>query len=201
MCGRYQCWIEDEDLTSIIEREKKGNSERYLRRQEIYPGEDIAVLYGGGYFLRSKIVSWGYPMEPNLTDIAEGREKKYRKLILHARAETVMEKRMFRDGIANRRIAIPASGYYEWGEQREKYRIQKEHCSTLYLAGITLTCGEKECAVILTIPASLAIQHIHPRMPLILAGHEVEDWLYNDYFCRHKLQDPGSCLLDAVPTD
>jgi len=62
MCGRYQCWIEDEELTAIIEREKKGNAERYLRRQEVYPGDGIPVLYGGGYFLRSKIVVWGYPL-------------------------------------------------------------------------------------------------------------------------------------------
>ena len=36
MCGRYQAWVEDDELVRIIEREKKGNGLRYLR-------QDVAV--------------------------------------------------------------------------------------------------------------------------------------------------------------
>jgi len=214
MCGRYQCWIEDEELTAIIEREKKGNAERYLRRQEVYPGDGIPVLYGGGYFLRSKIVVWGYPliqqqegrpMEMTAAGAVSGddsmaypREKSRGRLVINARAETAMEKRMFRDDMVNRRVAIPASGYYEWDEGGQKHRVEKERRGILYLAAMTHVFPEGERAVILTVPSSLAVQHIHPRMPLILGRHEVEDWLYNDYFSRHKLQDRNYCLLETT---
>ncbi|MBQ8641155.1 MAG: SOS response-associated peptidase family protein [Clostridia bacterium] len=210
MCGRYQAWIEDEELVAIIEREKKGNAARFLARSEVFPGDEIPVLYGGGYFLRAKIVKWGYPIlekQANrpaamtlagaLANPAETVPKGGGRtgLVINARSETAMEKRFFRDDVVNRRVAVPTSGYYEWSPEKQKYHIGE---GLVYLAAMTHVFGDTEHAVILTTRPTLAIESIHDRMPLILGQHELESWLYDDYFSREKLKRGNSCRLDAV---
>lgn len=210
MCGRYQAWIEDEELAAIVEREKKGNANRFLMRGEVFPGDEIPVLYGGGYFLRAKIVKWGYPFVETknnrpvsltlagaLADPTElAHEPTHRtSLVINARAETAMEKRFFRDDVVNRRVAIPTSGYYEWSPDKRKYHIGE---GLVYLAGMTHVFDNTEHAVILTTRPTLTIEAIHDRMPLILGKHEVENWLYDDYFSREKLRRGNSCMLEAV---
>ena len=211
MCGRYQAWIEDEELVAIIEREKKGNTARFLMRNEVFPGDEIPVLYGGGYFLRAKVVRWGYPMVEKrenrtvgltlagaLADPAETampQSVKKSSLVINARAETAMEKRYFREDVVNRRIAVPTSGYYEWSPEKKKYHIGN---GLVYLAGMTHIFDGEECAVILTTAPTLQIEAIHDRMPLVLGQHELENWLYDDYFSREKLKRGNSCQLEAV---
>ena len=210
MCGRYQAWIEDEELVAIIEREKKGNAARFLMREEVFPGDEIPVLYGGGYFLRAKVVRWGYPMVEKrenrtigltlagaLADPTETASQPERKssLIINARAETAMEKRYFREDVVNRRVVVPTSGYYEWSAEKQKYRIGS---GLVYLAGMTHLFEEEECAVILTTQPTVGIAAIHDRMPLVLGQHEVESWLYDDYFSREKLKRGNNCILEAV---
>jgi len=211
MCGRYQAWIEDEELAAIIEREKKGNAARFLRRGEVFPGDEMPVLYGGGYFLRAKVVRWGYPMvekrenrtvgltlagalaDPSETAMPQAVKKS--SLVINARAETAMEKRYFREDVVNRRIAVPTSGYYEWSPEKKKYHIGN---GLVYLAGMTHVFDGEERAVILTTAPTLQIEAIHDRMPLVLGQHEVENWLYDDYFSREKLKRGNSCQLEAV---
>ncbi|MBE6614828.1 MAG: SOS response-associated peptidase [Ruminococcaceae bacterium] len=210
MCGRYQAWIEDEELIAIIEREKKGNASRYLTRSEVFPGDDIPVLYGGGYFLRAKIVKWGYPFAEAKTDrpisltlagaLADPTEcappKMQRSgLVINARSETAMEKRFFREDVVNRRVAVPTSGYYEWSAEKQKYHIGQ---GLVYLAGMTHVFEGVEHAVILTTRPTLSVESIHNRMPLILGQHELENWLYDDYFSREKLKRGNSCQPEAV---
>jgi len=214
MCGRYQAWIEDEELVAIIEREKKGNAARFLMRKEVFPGDEIPVLYGGGYFLRAKVVRWGYPMVEKretrtvgltlagaLADPAETaapsvpQSGKKTTLVINARAETAMEKRYFREDVVNRRVAIPTSGYYEWSPEKKKYHIGE---GLVYLAGMTHVFDGEERAVILTTAPTLRIEAIHDRMPLVLGQHELENWLYDDYFSREKLKRGNSCQLEAA---
>lgn len=224
MCGRYQSWIEDDELTAIIERERRGNTERFLRRKEVFPGDDIPVLYGGHYFLRAKVVRWGYPMvekrqsktvaltlagalaDPDERVAAETPTKT--TLVINARAETVLEKHFFRGDALERRVAIPTSGYYEWRTCEDGSR-QKYHIGTtepLYLAAITHSFGDDtkntdERAVILTTSPLPAIRTIHDRMPLLLTKAELEPWLYDDRFSKEKLVHgcvDQSLLLTAV---
>jgi len=198
MCGVYQSWIEDEEMTAIAEREKKGNTERYLRVKEVFPGQRTLVLYGGNYFLRMREMIWGYPMpddtgtasiilgiDGSYVDTREGYKGKKGNLILHARAETVMEKRLFREDAAKRRIVIPTSGYMEWSPEKQKYQIGQE---PVYLAGIYHAFGEQERFVILTTRPTPQLARIHDRMPLVLSREEMESWLYDDLFSREKLK-------------
>ncbi len=209
MCGRYQSWIEDDELVAIIEREKRGNASRFLRRQEVFPGDEIPVLYGSSYFIRAKNVRWGYPLPPGepvggtmtlAGALTEGQEiapkpKQSSRLVINGRVETVMERRLFREDIFQRRVVVPTSGYYEWAPDKQKYHIGS---GLLYLAGITHMFEDTEHAVILTTEPVATVRSIHDRMPLVLGQHELEAWLYDDSFCRDKLKEGNSCHVEAL---
>ncbi len=183
MCGRYQSWIEDEELVKIVEREKKGSSQLYFRKEEITPGMTTPVLYGGSICVRAGTAVWGYPVEK------EGRTK----LIFNARAESAASKSLFRDDIAGGRIVVPASGYYEWKDGR-KYRIGR---GILYLAGLFRQMDKGYRFVILTTEPTPEIRPIHDRMPLLLSHDEIEKWLYDESFSRRKLLTPNTVSLSA----
>ena len=55
--------------------------------------------------------------------------------------ETALEKKMFRESVLNRRIIIPATGFYEWNHEKEKVTFIAENAvrgknAILYLAGV-----------------------------------------------------------------
>lgn len=183
MCGRYQSWIKDDELVRIVEREKKGSSRVYFQREEICPGMQSPVLYGGSICVRARIGTWGYPTEKD----GKG------KLIFNARAETAASKALFRDDIVSGRLVVPASGYYEWNG-KQKYRIGS---GVLYLAGLGKWMENTQRYVILTTEPTAQIRTIHDRMPLLLTRDEVEKWLYDEAFCRRKLVNGTSIVLHA----
>ena len=104
--------------------------------------------------------------------------------IFNARAETVVEKPMFRDAFRRSRCVIPASGYYEWRPTptgKQPYYISAADGSVLSFAGLwdewhDIETGEivKSCTII--VPAANDFtRKIHERMPVVLA--QFEPWL------------------------
>ena len=96
MCGRYQAWLDDDELLGIIEREKKGSAEKYFRRVEVFPGDEIPIIYGSYAAVRAHRAIWGFPA-PSSTDDAQQnfagtQMKSAKRLIINARAETAMYK-------------------------------------------------------------------------------------------------------------
>lgn len=43
----------------------------------------------------------------------------HKTTVINARAETALEKRMFRDSVASRRLAVPAARFYEWDREKQ----------------------------------------------------------------------------------
>ena len=56
-------------------------------------------------------------------------------VIINARAESVREKKMFRDGIRRRRAVIPARYFYEWSRNKEKNIFRRKDRDTVCMAG------------------------------------------------------------------
>ncbi len=198
MCGRYQAWVEDDEIVRILEIEKRGSAERYLRQDEVTPGTVQPVLYGSAVRVRAHLSYWGVRVMPR--DGGAGR------FLINVRAETAAEKERFRtafspaenarvgDGVhADRRAAVATSGYYEWREG-VKYRISPAGGGTLYLGALEIGApAEKREGdpgrrhLILTTQARGEIARIHSRMPLFLLREELDDWLYDPAFARRRL--------------
>ncbi len=179
MCGRYQAWIEDDELMYIIEREKKGNLIKYFRQNEVFPGATIPLLYGSYAAVRAHLSQWGFEMK-------SGQKS---QLLINARSETVEEKPMFRVSFENERAVLPVSAYYEWSNG-VKYRIYSGDGDVLLLG-----CVEKKDPfgvrrhVILTSQADGIPARIHDRMPLFIPRRHLEDWLYETDYARLRIRE------------
>ena len=113
----------------------------------------------------------------NMINILWGFSSKDNKLIINARAESVLEKPLFYDCIRKNRCVIPAISFYEWNKDKIKVTFSKKDNSIFYLAGFYLIKDNKSCFVILTTKANESVLAVHHRMPLFFEADQVRDWI------------------------
>lgn len=94
----------------------------------------------------------------------------------NARAESVMERSAFHNGIRYHRLLIPASGFYEWNAQKECSTFTRGDGQALYMAGFCDWFEGERRFVILTTAANDSMLKVHDRMPLILEQEQIPDW-------------------------
>jgi putative SOS response-associated peptidase YedK len=137
-------------------------------------GDDLPVLIGGPDDPQLVMARWGY--EPAWL---KGRGKPQ----INARAETLMERPMFRGALSGRRCAILADGFYEWqappgGGKKQPHHIRLKDGRPFGFAGIFTRAGDGRltCAILTCEPNDLMSQ-IHHRMPVILRAEHEDLWL------------------------
>lgn len=169
MCGRYNFSTEGSEALESIALELDGKyGSAAWRRGDITPGANAPILTSGG----AELFRWGYPAG--------------RSLVINARAETALEKRLFRGDILLRRCVIPSSGYYEWDPDRKKHLFTLPGRRELYMAGIYSAFGGETRFCILTTAANGSAAKVHPRMPLVLTESGADSWLGGED-CRRIL--------------
>ena len=108
----------------------------------------------------------------------------------NARAETIATKPSFRDAFRQRRILVPADGFYEWhltaAGRKQPYYFSRADRTPLAFAGLAERWRPKDappgtpylrsCTVI-TAPAGPDMEGIHDRMPVILEPSTFDVWL------------------------
>lgn len=181
MCGRYGV---DENMIAELGRAIPGigDGAEWLRG-DICPSQIAWVLAGKRQFLTLERMRWGYPSYQG------------KGLVINARAESVLERRMFRGSVFHRRCVIPAGFFYEWDASKNKVEFQKAGAPVLYMAGFYQRFDDMDHFVILTTEANASVLPVHDRMPLLLERSELESWVYDDdflYYALHKEQ----ALLD-----
>lgn len=170
MCGVF--YIDDETAREIekmirkIDRRLKGTR----ITGDIRPTNIASVILADNKELVMTPLQWGFPSFESS------------KVIINARAESVLEKRMFRESVLKRRIVIPATGFYEWNSQKEKatFTPMPTKNPILFMAGFYNHFEDEDKFVILTTSANDSMKDTHDRMPLILESHELESWLCAD---------------------
>ena len=166
MCGRF--YANAKTAEEIVKIAGKTAQPALGSSGDIFPSGMAAILLGKEHRLRAARMLWGFP----------GFHGK--GLIINARAETVLERRMFRDSVEHRRCVIPAKGFYEWNRDREKYFYEKEDEPVLWMAGFYNRFQDQDRFVILTTAANASVAPVHGRMPLILERKELESWVLDD---------------------
>lgn len=173
MCGRY--YIDDETAKEI-EKIVKQISEKYSHKGDVYPTNQVPVVYNKQEVLSCENMTWGFP------------NFKKKGVLINARSETVKEKRTFSDSILHRRCIIPATGFYEWDKSKNKVSFKRKDNQILFMGGIWRTYEDGKRFVILTTNANGSVSQIHERMPLILEQTELEDWIFDDTFTDFAIQ-------------
>ena len=174
MCGRYYV---DDDTAREIEKVVR-EVDKKLRRErsgDIYPSQSAAVITGRKSYLLAEEMAWGFPQ--------------YQKkgLLINARAETVLERKMFRDSALHRRCIIPAKHFYEWDADKNKVTFMREDQPAIFMAGFYNRFQDEDRFIILTTQANGSVSPVHHRMPLILYRNELENWVYDDIFLEFSL--------------
>ena len=123
MCCRYVIFNDNEEIRALVAALNRGAPEVRLSG-EMHPGDAVPVIANSRRRIPTPFaMRWGYHM-PN------GR------LLINARTETADTKPLFRESMALRRCALPASGYYEWNAGRERHEVLPTKEKTIYLAGL-----------------------------------------------------------------
>ncbi len=189
MCSRYYV---DEEMIKEIERiiqltdenvRKKVSVNFQMQARDIHPTEIAPVLTASGSGLECSMKRWGFP----------GFQGK--QVIFNARSESVLDKRTFQEGVAYRRIVIPAAWFYEWNRHKEKNIFYQEGKPVLFMAGIYNHYEDGDRFTILTTQANASMKPVHDRMPLVLEESELIPWIFDRRKAGELLQKVP-CLLE-----
>jgi putative SOS response-associated peptidase YedK len=96
----------------------------------------------------------------------------------------VLTKPSFRDSFRRRRCLIPANGFYEWttsGKRKQPHFIRLTSNEPFGIAGLWDSWEDNgrriETCTILTCDANQVMQHLHPRMPVVIQPERYDAWL------------------------
>jgi putative SOS response-associated peptidase YedK len=188
MCGRYASTLPPEMMVELF-RLLKGVE--VVPRYNIAPTQPIVAIWEQEGRREAHFARWG---------LVPGWVKDPREfpLLVNARVETMAEKPAFRDALKHGRCIIPASGYYEWHTNPDKtkqpYYITMANDRPMALAGLYARWmgpnGEEiDSVATITVPANPQLSEIHDRMPAILDGEAIENWLnVRDVRAHHAAQ-------------
>jgi putative SOS response-associated peptidase YedK len=166
MCGRftrYYTWAEIHQLYRLT-----APASNFQTRYNICPTTDVDTVVPafdqhGLTPMRWGLVPswWSKPL------------KEMKSATFNARAETVVEKPMFRDSFKRRRCLIPISGYYEWQDTpdgKQPHYFTRRDGQVMTIAGLwsdwtDKTTGEKlwSCTMVIT-GANEFIGEVHDRI-------------------------------------
>jgi putative SOS response-associated peptidase YedK len=134
--------------------------------KDFYPKSEVPVIGGND---KLALLKWGFPLHGKSDTV------------FNARAESLSEKRMYKDILGNRCL-VPATCFYEWDKAKRKYRLTMSNSKLFYMAA--LWKEEKHSdglkafyfTIITTEPNDL-IGTIHNRMPAIISFKDTAAWL------------------------
>ena len=168
MCGRYYFTrvSEDEKLDAVNKYMEKNYPGEY-KTGEIFPGDIVPAVIDRQGKIVAVPAGFGFPGYQD------------NKLIINARSETAVEKKTFADNLRERRVILPASGFFEWSHdgKKTKYYFTVESMQAIYLCGIYKIVDGKPRFVILTRAANESMIETHDRMPVIVDENSVRPYL------------------------
>lgn len=172
MCGRV---LLESDFNDILKRFFIEQSEVVeFKKGEGFPGDSLPVIVNKEK-KSLELHSWGFIVND--------------KRVINARAETVLEKPLFRNCFISNRCLVPVNGFYEWkrdGNKKVKHKITLNGEEIFSLAGIYRDFLDrdgkvKRCVTIITTEPNLDMSSIHNRMPVIVDKKDEDLYLKNRF--------------------
>jgi len=180
MCGRVILTLSAKMIKQILAEEydiNQLNIDDFVPQYNLGPsGQLLSVIKHDGTFRAGKL-NWRF-----IPSYAKNQNEGYK--YINARSETLDEKVTYREAFRKRRCLLICNGFYEWKREKVKrpFLFHRPEMNLIVLAGIWqaqhLDDGTKEYGLsILTTEANDIMTPIHHRMPVILKGKDVHDWL------------------------
>jgi len=197
MCTRYTVRDLEAAVRAIAQElgidlgEIRGAAARY----NLAPSQvaSTVALAGGRASVRS--MRWGFIPPAD-------RAMPKPRLLTNARAETMTELPAFRAAVAARRCVVPADGFYEFkvvGQGRDPYLFTRRDGAPLAFAGLWEPADGEVSGTfcILTTEPNATTRPIHNRMPVLLTGAAVGQWLGEEPLSDGRRQE----LIRPAPDD
>lgn len=174
MCGRYSLiFIDDLGKRFRIFDPMLGIRSHF----NIAPSQVMPVIVNHGHN-QMVMMQWG--LVPQLA-----KDPKLSVHPINAKAETLAEKRLFRDLLRDKRCLVPASGFYEWkkeGTRKIPFYIRLKETPLFAIAGlydVWYDAGRvaHPTYTIVTTAANELVSPLHDRMPAILMREDEDHWL------------------------
>lgn len=184
MCTRYYIDNYRDDFRELFEEVKRSKlAERFIvkaARPIIYSGEvrptDVVPVIAPDHNGERAVfpMKWGFTLQGS------------HQPLVNARVETAASKPTFKESWSRHRCVIPASWYYEWKHYKtvdgktktgDKYLIQPKDSSVTWLCGLYRIEDDLPVFTVLTKSPTEELAQIHDRMPVILPGDKINDWI------------------------
>lgn len=193
MCGRYTVTHTHQEIM-----ERFGIEELF---KELDPNYNVAPTQMVPVIIESKATE-EQPAKRFLDKCKWGlvpgfvKDPRLLKPMINARAETLVEKKMFKSALIKRRCLIPADGFYEWmavGKKRRPVRFQLKGGELFAFAGLYEETKNEDgeiiqrtCTIITTAPNEM-VAPVHNRMPVILKPGDEALWISKECADPEKL--------------
>ncbi len=184
MCGRYVL----AETAALVERFNIQSAPANLApRYNVAPTQSMPVVVKQS---PNRLVMMRWGVVP-----AWAKDSKPGAPLINARAETLAQKRSFRQLLTAQRCLVPASGFYEWqqsGDGKTPHYIHLKQQPLFAFAGLyersvdSQGVEEFSYTIITTAPNAL-MASIHNRMPVILRQEDEDAWLNPDETEPEKL--------------
>jgi putative SOS response-associated peptidase YedK len=195
MCGRF---TSSQRRETVGERFQVSVPEGYQERFNLAPTQKALIVRERDGEREALMARWGL-----LPRWAKDERISYK--LINARAETLLEKPVFRSLVGKYRCLVVADGFYEWtvgpDGKKQPIHFRLADGSAFGFAGLW-TCktddqGElvESCTIITTSPNEL-VAPVHDRMPVILPVELEQEWLDPEISKEHALS-----LLQAYPAE
>jgi putative SOS response-associated peptidase YedK len=173
-------------------------------RYNIAPTQPIAIVtaaaHSHGRRRHFTLMRWGFLP-------AFVKDPETFSLIIHARAETLIERASFRAAVRRRRCLVIADSFYEWlrgsnPAAARAFLIRRTDGAPMGIAGLYETWSEAsgseiDTSCIITTPANQTVAPLNDRMPAIIDPGDFQFWLDND-----GVEAPAAtALLRPAPDD
>ena len=190
MCGRYTLFTPPADIEERFGASFEGSPRP---RYNAAPSQSLPVITNDAPETIDTL-EWG--LIPHWVDDRADANRP-----INARAETVAEKRSFRDAYRNRRCLVLADGFYEWQETdggKQPYRVTLDNGEPFAMAGLwerwrppqkqtglgefgdgepTGEVDPVETFTIVTTEPNGVVGELHHRMAVVLQAGDERRWL------------------------
>ncbi len=157
MCGRYV--LSDQAVLDNYWAELTlkygGDLLKTLKFGEVFPHTFNVVLDKDA---SPSIMKWEYNV--------------FNRQVINTRIESIRDKSFYRNAS---RCLIPATGFYEWDKDKNRYLIH-DNDNLFFMAGIYQQENDQYNYSVITRPASQTL-YIHKRAPVIMNREEAREYL------------------------
>ena len=187
MCGRYTSTTPIPDLVRFFGVDRLVTDD-LGPRYNVAPTEEVYAVAASEGETRLGSMRWG--LVPGWADSPAVGSR-----FINARAETLLDKAVFREPFARRRCLVVADGFYEWqaaapGRAKQPWYLPAADGKPLALAGLWTSWRRRSnspataqpperivSCTIITTAANDTVAPLHDRMPVILAEPAWATWL------------------------